>query len=147
MYTVDWASDLPALSVGEFQTTIDRFLGERDPNLWVLFGTFPFVPCSPDPADQELLRKVHAAPNITIRNCPDGRNRININGFTGDLYVTDFAEVPSLGNLQTDTLEQVFDRWQEHPVRLRTEDKGGGDQREPALPDTALYDSGPSAGW
>jgi len=116
MYTVDWATDLPALRLSEFRTAIDRFLDERDPELWVLFGTFPFVPCSSDPADQELLRKVRSAANISIRNCPDGRNRININAFTGDLFVTDFAEVPALGNLQTDSLEQVFDRWQHHPA-------------------------------
>jgi len=116
MYTVDWATDLQALSLTEFRTTIDQFLHDRDPNLWVLFGTFPFLPCSPDPRDQALLRRVRSAPNTSIRNCPDGRNRININGLTGDLFVTDFAEVPSLGNLRTDTLEQVFDRWHEHPV-------------------------------
>ncbi len=119
MYTVDSATDLPAQSLAEFRTTIDRFLDERDPLLWVLFGTFPFVPCSSDPDDQELLRKVHDSPNVSIRNCPDGRNRININSFTGDLFVTDFAEVPSLGNLWTDSLEQVFSRWQEHPVFAR----------------------------
>jgi len=116
MYTVDWATDLPALSLNEFRTAVDCFLDQRDPTLWVLFGTFPFVACSPDPEDQALLKRVQTDPSISIRNCPDGRNRININAFTGDLFVTDFAEVPALGNLQTDSLEQVFDRWQEHPA-------------------------------
>lgn len=116
MYAVDWAADLPILSLGEYREAVDRFLDDRDPALWVLFGTFPFVACSPDPADRALLAKAKGAPNVTIRNCPDGRNRLNINGFTGEVFVTDFAEVPALGRIQDEALQAVFARWQAHPV-------------------------------
>jgi radical SAM/CxCxxxxC motif protein YfkAB len=112
MYAVDWATDLPILSLDEYRAAVDRFLDERDPSVWVLFGTFPFFPCSPLEADRAIIAKAKAAPNLSIRNCPDGRNRININAFTGDLYVTDFADVPALGNLVNDRLTDVFDRWQ-----------------------------------
>lgn len=115
MYAVDWATDLPVLSLDEYRSAVNRFLDERDPNLWVLFGTFPFFPCSPLHEDRALITKAKGAPNLSIRNCPDGRNRININAFTGDLYVTDFADVPALGNLTTDKLQAVFDRWQADP--------------------------------
>lgn len=115
MYQADWASDLPVLDLGEFRAAVHGLLEERDPNLWVLFGTFPFVACSPEPADRALLDKARSAPNVTIRNCPDGRNRLNINAFSGLVYVTDFAEVPPLGRIQEDALQAVFDRWQVHP--------------------------------
>ncbi len=116
MYPVDWAADLPHLSLDEYRATVDRFLDERDPDLWALFGTFPFLPCSPRPEDQALLARVRGARNVTVRNCPDGRNRVNVNAFTGDVFVTDFADVPALGNIGQDRLDQVFDRWLEHPV-------------------------------
>lgn len=116
MYPADWAAGLPILGRAEFRDVIDRFLNERDPALWVLFGTFPFLACSPDQADRALLVKAQLAPNVSIRNCPDGRNRVNINGFTGDVFVTDFADVPALGNIQADGLDAVFQRWQTHPV-------------------------------
>lgn len=116
MYTVDWATDLPVLLLDEFRSAIERFLDERDPNLWVLFGTFPFLPCSPDPADRALRAKALAAPNVSIRNDPDGRNRLNVNSFTGEVVVTDFAEIPSLGNIHTDRLEAMFDRWLAEPL-------------------------------
>jgi radical SAM/CxCxxxxC motif protein YfkAB len=115
MYAVDWATDLPVLGLDEYREAIDRFLDERIPDLWVLFGTFPFLPCSPLPVDRALLAKAKAAPSVSIRNCPDGRNRVNINAFTGDLYVTDFADVPALGNLASDELQSVFEKWQADP--------------------------------
>lgn len=116
MYPSDWAVALPTLGRAEFRETVDRFLDERDPSLWVLFGTFPFLACSAEPAERYLLAKVQQAPNVSVRNCPDGRNRVNINGFTGDVYVTDFADVPALGNLAGDRLQAIFGRWQAHPA-------------------------------
>ncbi|MFZ5828110.1 MAG: radical SAM/CxCxxxxC motif protein YfkAB [Bacillota bacterium] len=114
MYQADWASDLPVLTLDQFRGVIERFLDERDPTLWVLFGTFPFLACSPLEEDRAIIARAKAAPNLTIRNCPDGRNRVNVNPFTGDVYVTDFAEVPPLGRIQTDRLDEVFERWLEH---------------------------------
>ncbi|MDB4893923.1 MAG: hypothetical protein JWN15_185 [Firmicutes bacterium] len=58
----------------------------------------------------------HRSADFSIRNDPDGRNRVNINSFTGDLFVTDFADIPTLGNISTDRLADVFERWQQHPV-------------------------------
>ncbi len=115
MYPSDWAADLPVLPLDEFREAVRRLLAERDPDLWVLFGTFPFFPCSPLPEDQEILAAVRKAPNVTVRNCPDGRNRLNIDAFSGDVRVTDFAAVPPLGNIRADRLEDVFERWQRHP--------------------------------
>jgi radical SAM/CxCxxxxC motif protein YfkAB len=116
MYPADWAGDLPILPKAAFRAAVDRFLDERDPDLWVLFGTFPFTACSPDPADRALLQKAWQAPNLSIRNDPDGRNRVNLNSFTGDITVTDFADFPVLGNIRSDGLEAAFDRWQTHPA-------------------------------
>lgn len=114
MYPADWAAELGGLllSLDEFRTAVDRLLVERNPSIWLLFGTFPFLPCSPDPRDQAILRRVRTAPNVTVRNCPDGRNRLNVNGFTGDIFVTDFASLPALGNLENCSLKEAFDRWQ-----------------------------------
>lgn len=116
MYRADWAADLPVVTLDEFREAVGRFLAERNPDLWVLFGTFPFFACSPLPEDQALLAAVRAAPNVTVRNCPDGRNRVNVNAFTGEVFVTDFASVPPLGNIQEDGLEGVFDRWLQHEL-------------------------------
>lgn len=116
MYQADFAADLPLLSLDEFRTAIARFLDQRDPNLWVLFGTFPFLACSPDPRDRLLLDRVKAAPNASLRNCPDGRNRININAFTGEVFVTDFAPIPALGRIQDESLQVSFERWLRHPA-------------------------------
>ncbi|HYF90875.1 MAG TPA: radical SAM/CxCxxxxC motif protein YfkAB [Symbiobacteriaceae bacterium] len=114
MYPADWAANLPILDKEAFRTAINRFLDERDPALWVLFGTFPFLPCSAD--DRALLDRIRRAPRLSVRNCPDGRNRVNINAFTGDVFVTDFAEVPALGNITGEGLMTLFNRWQEHPA-------------------------------
>lgn len=116
MYPSDWAADLPVLGKAEFRGAIHRYLDERDPALWTLFGTFPFLPCTADPGDQALLERVRQAPNTSMRNCPDGRNRVNINAFTGEIFVTDFAEIPALGNILTGPIADAFDRWQAHPA-------------------------------
>ncbi len=115
MYPVDWAADLPVLPLAAFRQAVVRFLQERDPDLWVLFGTFPFLPCSPLPEDQALLRAIAAAPNVSVRNCPDGKNRVNVDLFTGAIRVTDFGGMPPLGDVRTDRLEDAFRRWQQHP--------------------------------
>ncbi|HYG57455.1 MAG TPA: radical SAM/CxCxxxxC motif protein YfkAB [Symbiobacteriaceae bacterium] len=118
MYPADWAAELSGLmlSLDEYREALDRFLDQRTTDLWVLLGTVPFFACSPDDRDLALLDKAQRAPNLTIRNCPDGRNRLNVNGFTGDIFVTDFADVAALGNLHQDRLEEAFDRWQRHPA-------------------------------
>ena len=54
---------------------------------------------------------------MTLRNDPDGRNRLNVNMFTGEVFVTDFADVPALGSIHHDKLDDVFMRWtKDHPL-------------------------------
>ncbi len=85
----------------------------RDENTWMLFGTLPFYACSPDEDDQKLLRRLRAAKNVTVRNDPDGRSRLNVNIFDGNIIVTDFGDTPPLGNIQTDSLPSAYEKWRE----------------------------------
>ena len=116
MYPSAFAAALPKLSLEEIRAAIARLLDARDPNVWMLFGTLPFFACSADARDRELVRRLRFEPNVTVRNDPDGRNRLNVNLFTGDVFVTDFADLPALGNMETDTLDSIFDRWLAHPL-------------------------------
>ncbi|MEI5741748.1 radical SAM/CxCxxxxC motif protein YfkAB, partial [Staphylococcus aureus] len=50
--------------------------------------------------------------NVTTRNDPDGRSRLNVNVFTGNVIVTDFGdETGTISNIQKDKLTDVFDKW------------------------------------
>ncbi|WP_010651927.1 radical SAM/CxCxxxxC motif protein YfkAB [Oceanobacillus massiliensis] len=111
MYPVDFASNLEILSLDEMRTAIKRLLDHRNKDMWMLFGTLPFYPCSASKEDQELLKQLYKEKNVTIRNDPDGRSRLNVNIFTGDVIVTDFADEPSLGNIQTTSLLDSYDAW------------------------------------
>lgn len=113
MYPSDFASSLSALSLNEIREAIHHLLDIRDEDTWMLFGTLPFYPCSSNTEDQELLDRLRNAKNVTLRNDPDGRSRLNVNIFTGDVIVTDFGDTPPLGNIQTDKLVDVYDRWLE----------------------------------
>ena len=47
-----------------------------------------------------------------MRNDPDGRSRLNVNVFTGNVIVTDFGdENGTISNIQKDKLTDVFDQW------------------------------------
>ncbi|MBO9604722.1 MAG: radical SAM/CxCxxxxC motif protein YfkAB [Paenibacillaceae bacterium] len=116
MYPSAFAADLPMLSLEQFRAAIHRLLDSRNREMWMLFGTLPFFACSGDAADRELIRRLSSEPNVTVRNDPDGRNRLNVNLFTGDVYVTDFAAIPALGNVQRDRLDDVFARWERHEL-------------------------------
>ncbi|WP_257348320.1 radical SAM/CxCxxxxC motif protein YfkAB [Pseudalkalibacillus decolorationis] len=111
MYPSAFASGLEVVTLPEIREGIHRLLNERDPNVWMLFGTLPFYPCSNQPEDLDLLRRLYQEKNVTVRNDPDGRSRINVNIFDGNVIVTDFGDAPPLGNLQTDSLQEVYDRW------------------------------------
>lgn len=111
MYPSAFASDLPLLPLDDLRTSIHDLLDSRDPNVWMLFGTLPFYSCSERPEDRLLLRRLRNEPNVTVRNDPDGRNRLNVNTFTGDVYVTDFADVPPVGNIRDSVLDELFDKW------------------------------------
>lgn len=121
MYPSAFASNLPLLSLEQLRTAIHRLLDNRNPELWMLFGTLPYYACSPDEQDRKLLQRLRQEPMVTVRNDPDGRNRLNVNVFTGDIFVTDFADVPALGNVQSDKLDDVFASWREHPVSARVD--------------------------
>lgn len=77
----------------------------------MLFGTLPFYPCNPNEEDQRLLQRLREAKNVTMRNDPDGRSRLNVNIFTGEVIVTDFGDAPPLGNIQTTKLTDSYARW------------------------------------
>ncbi len=116
MYPSAFASDLPILSLEQFRAAVQRLLDGRDPQVWMLFGTLPFFSCSSLPEDRTIVTRLRTEPKVTVRNDPDGRNRLNVNLFTGDVYVTDFADVPPLGNIANDRLDDVFATWLEHPL-------------------------------
>lgn len=111
MYPSDFASTLETLSLEEMRSAIHHLLDIRNEDTWMLFGTLPFYACSPNADDLDLLKRLYAAKNVTVRNDPDGRSRLNVNIFTGEVIVTDFGDTPALGNIQEDLLEDVFQKW------------------------------------
>lgn len=113
MYPVDFASSLQCLSLDEIRDAIHRLLDIRDENTWMLFGTLPYYPCSVKEEDQRLLKRLRNAKNVTVRNDPDGRSRLNVNIFSGNVIVTDFGDIAPLGNVQHDKLVDIFDKWLE----------------------------------
>ncbi|PIC65135.1 radical SAM/CxCxxxxC motif protein YfkAB [Sporosarcina sp. P13] len=116
MYPSDFASSLDVLSLDETRAAMLDILSFRDQDTWMLFGTLPFYHCSQDGLDQELFAKLANSPKVTVRNDPDGRSRLNVNIFSGDVIVTDFGDVPPLGNIQTDYLPELYDKWQQHEL-------------------------------
>ena len=71
---------------------IHHLLDIRDENTWMLFGTLPIYPCLNDEYDQHLLQRLRKSKNVTMRNDPDGRSRLNVNVFTGDVIVIDIGD-------------------------------------------------------
>jgi radical SAM/CxCxxxxC motif protein YfkAB len=116
MYPSDFASGMEVLTLAEMRDAIHRLLDMRDENVWMLFGTLPFYPCSDNPEDLALLKRVYEARNVTVRNDPDGRSRLNVNIFNGDVIVTDFGDTPPLGNIQTTDLPAAYTKWTETSI-------------------------------
>ncbi|MYL32843.1 radical SAM/CxCxxxxC motif protein YfkAB [Pontibacillus yanchengensis] len=116
MYPADFASDLDILSLDEMKEGIHRLLDHRNKDMWMLFGTLPFYPCSSDKEALSLQQRLHDEPNVTVRNDPDGRSRLNVNIFSGEIIVTDFGEEPRLGNIQNTTLPDAFQKWQQSTI-------------------------------
>lgn len=116
MYPSDFASALETLSLDELRQAIHHLLDIRDENVWMLFGTLPFYPCSDNEEDLALLKRLYSSKNVTVRNDPDGRSRLNVNIFTGDIIVTDFGDEPALGNIRHDTLLEAYERWLSSPL-------------------------------
>lgn len=111
MYPSDFASTLETLSLEETRAAIHHLLDIRNEDVWMLFGTLLFYACSTNVEDTELIKRLRASKNVTVRNDPDGRSRLNVNIFNGDIIVTDFGDTPELGNIQRDTLQSAYDRW------------------------------------
>jgi len=117
MYPSSFASGLPAISREQMFQAVTTLLDNRDPEVWMLFGTLPFFACSENEEERRLVRRLKEETNVTVRNDPDGRNRVNVNLFSGDVYVTDFASVPSFGNIRSEKLDDVFAKWRDHPMQ------------------------------
>lgn len=111
LYPSDFAASMALPSLDDYREGVHRLLDHHDPSVWLLFGTLPFFPCSPDPSDRALLAKLHEEPNTTVRNDPDGRCRLNVDALTGLVQVSDFADCPPLGRLGEASLPALFQRW------------------------------------
>ncbi|WP_414045848.1 radical SAM/CxCxxxxC motif protein YfkAB [Macrococcus equi] len=112
MYPSDFASDLNVLTIDETKDAIRKLLSFRDEDTWMLFGTLPILPCSLKQDDLLFLDEVNKAKNVTVRNDPDGRSRLNVNVFTGDVIVTDFGdETGTIENIVTTPLQTIYDKW------------------------------------
>ncbi|NGP46036.1 radical SAM/CxCxxxxC motif protein YfkAB [Bacillaceae bacterium SIJ1] len=111
MYPADFAKDLDILTLDEIKGAITHLLEIRDPNIWMLFGTLPFYPCSTSREDLQLLFRLQEDPMCTVRNDPDGRNRLNVNIFDGSIHMTDFDDDFSYGTILEDALPKIFDEW------------------------------------
>lgn len=116
MYPSSFAKDLPVISREQMVEAIDRLLLARDKSIWMLFGTLPFYHCSEQENERKLLTRLANEPNVTMRNDPDGRNRLNVNLFTGDVFVTDFSDVSSFGNIASSKLDDIFETWLDHKL-------------------------------
>jgi radical SAM/CxCxxxxC motif protein YfkAB len=112
MYPSDFASNLEGLTLEEIRAAIHHLLDVRDEKVWMLFGTLPFYACSSKQEDLDLLKRMYQSKNVTYRNDPDGRSRLNVNIFNGDIIVTDFGDTPPLGNIQTTALLDAYQTWQ-----------------------------------
>ncbi|BBI32397.1 radical SAM/CxCxxxxC motif protein YfkAB [Cohnella abietis] len=117
MYPSSFAAGLPAVTRDQMFETVETLLDNRNEHIWMLFGTLPFFSCSDNEKERRLVRRLREETNVTVRNDPDGRNRINVNMFSGDVYVTDFASVPPFGNIKDDKLDHIFDKWRNHPMQ------------------------------
>ncbi|MED1202242.1 radical SAM/CxCxxxxC motif protein YfkAB [Heyndrickxia acidicola] len=116
MYPSDFAANLEVLTLSEIRDAINHLLDIRSEDVWMLFGTLPFYACSQDEEDRKLLKRLYLSNNVTVRNDPDGRSRLNVNIFTGDVIVTDFGDTPPLGNIQHDSLPDLLPKWLCQPI-------------------------------
>lgn len=111
MYPSDFASALETLTLDQMREAIHQLLDFRNKDVWMLFGTLPFYSCSSNEEDVKLLKRLYDTKKVTVRNDPDGRSRLNVNIFTGDVIVTDFGDAPSLGNIIDQPLSQSYETW------------------------------------
>ncbi|WP_280770193.1 radical SAM/CxCxxxxC motif protein YfkAB [Salipaludibacillus daqingensis] len=113
MYPSNFASDMSIASLDQIREGIHRLLDHRDVKTWMLFGTLPFYACNETKEDQELLARLFNTENVTVRNDPDGRSRLNVNIFDGTVHVTDFTSEGALGSIHDQSLPEAFEKWQQ----------------------------------
>ncbi|SDN74044.1 radical SAM/CxCxxxxC motif protein YfkAB [Alkalicoccus daliensis] len=113
MYPTSFASHLETASLEEIRAGIHRLLNYRREDIWMLFGTLPFYACSSNEDDLSLLERLYQTKNVTIRNDPDGRSRLNVNIFDGSIHVTDFHADGNLGSIYEKSLPEAFEQWQQ----------------------------------
>ncbi|MBM7551363.1 radical SAM/CxCxxxxC motif protein YfkAB [Thalassobacillus pellis] len=111
MYPVKFAKNMETLNLREMREAITKLLDIQNKNVWMLFGTLPFYPCSNDIEELELLKRLQREKNVTVRNDPDGRSRLNVNIFDGEVIVTDFGDEPPLGNIADMSLPAIYEKW------------------------------------
>ncbi|WP_114570758.1 radical SAM/CxCxxxxC motif protein YfkAB [Exiguobacterium flavidum] len=112
MYPADFGSMIEAASLDEIRSGIHRLLDVRDESVWMLFGTLPFYACSSNEEDLVLHRRLRDEQNVTVRNDPDGRSRLNVNIFDGEIIVTDFGdELGSLGSIADTSFNEAYEKW------------------------------------
>ncbi|ASK64477.1 radical SAM/CxCxxxxC motif protein YfkAB [Virgibacillus phasianinus] len=116
MYPVDFASTLETLELDDTRIAINRLLDHQHKDIWMMFGTLPFYPCSSSQKDLDLLKRLYREDNVSVRNDPDGRSRLNVNIYTGDIIVTDFGDEPTLGNIQDTSLPDAYSKWLDTPT-------------------------------
>ncbi|RNA67084.1 radical SAM/CxCxxxxC motif protein YfkAB [Alteribacter keqinensis] len=116
MYPSSFASALETATLPDIRKGIHRLLDHKKEDVWMLFGTLPFYACSDDEEDLALLKRLYDTENVTVRNDPDGRSRVNLNIFDGTINVTDFADAPPLGNIEDTTLQEAYDTWRASSV-------------------------------
>lgn len=116
MYPSDFASKLEVLEVSALREGIKRLLDHRNQDVWMLFGTLPFYPCMSNPEDLRLLERLYTEKNVTVRNDPDGRSRLNVNIFSGEIIVTDFGDIPAFGNIRDKKLVDAYETWEKSKV-------------------------------
>ncbi|MCR6105853.1 radical SAM/CxCxxxxC motif protein YfkAB [Salipaludibacillus agaradhaerens] len=112
MYPSNFASDLTIASLEDIRKGIHRLLDHRNKQMWMLFGTLPFYACSHNDEDLSLLNRLYSTENVTVRNDPDGRSRLNVSIFDGSIHVTDFASEGALGSIHHQSLPEAFEKWQ-----------------------------------
>ncbi|WP_187820804.1 radical SAM/CxCxxxxC motif protein YfkAB [Pasteuria penetrans] len=113
LYPSDFARGEDLLDISAYRGAVERLLSVRDPRVWMLFGTLPIFPCSEEMADRELWVRLHHTPGVTVRQDPDGRNRLNLNPFDGKVRLTDFGQASGsvLGDWREEGLPSIFQRW------------------------------------
>lgn len=119
LYPSDFAASMTLPTLDALAQGVERLLDHRDPDVWVLFGTLPFFACSPDERDRNLVQRIHATPNTTVRNDPDGRNRLNISSLDGGIHIQDFADNGVLGSIHELSLQDIWRRWLASPTAQR----------------------------